>query len=91
MINSGPAIFDVASGENKILDLVGIKNRLENEENLYINVLISQYDKNEGIFLISYVKVNTEDSSEGGVLAISEEGELLTNLQLPFIPAYFIE
>ncbi len=90
-INSGPAIFDVASEENRVLDLIGIKNRLENEENIVINELLSQYDEDEGIFLISYVQVNTEDILQGGVLAISEEGELLTNLQLPFIPAYFIQ
>ena len=91
VINSGPAIFDIGSGETRILDLVGIKNRLENEEDLYINELLSQYDEDEGIFLISYVKVNTEDTLEGGVLAISQDGELLTNLQVPFIPAYFIK
>ncbi len=88
---SGPAIFNIDTGENSILDVAGIKNRLENEEGISTYIIAAQYDEEEGVFLVSYGKSNTTQTLAGGVLAISKNGELLTNAEVPFIPVYFIK
>lgn len=91
LIDSGPAVFDINTGENNILDVAGIKNRLENEEGISTYIIASTYDEKEEVFLVSYGKFNTTETLEGGVLAISKEGEVLTNAEVPFIPVYFID
>ncbi|WP_281541905.1 hypothetical protein [Maribacter aestuarii] len=88
---NGPAVFNIDTGENFILDVAGIKNRLENEQGISIYIIASQYDETADVFLVSYGKFNTTQTLEGGVLAISKNGELLANAEVPFIPVYFIK
>ena len=84
-------IFNNDTGENFILDVAGIKNRLENEQGISTYIIASQYDETADVFLVSYGKFNTTQTLEGGVLAISKNGELLANAEVPFIPVYFIK
>ena len=88
---SGPAVFDIASGENNIVDLASIVNRLETNEEISTYQIASEYDESEGVFLVSYGKFNTTQKLEGGVMVITEKGELITNVEVPFIPAYFVK
>jgi hypothetical protein len=90
-INKGPAIYDLGTDENLVLDMDGILKQLSSETGLSINILTSVYVKDTDAFLFGYGKVTNDDRLEGGVLAISSEGKLLKQLSLPFVPTYFLK
>jgi hypothetical protein len=91
LIAKGPAVFDIASGDNTVVDLLSIVNKLETDEEILTRLIASQYDADEGVFLVSYSKLNTTQKLEGGIMVISENGLLLNNVEVPFTPIYLVK
>lgn len=91
LIAKGPAVFDIASGDNTVVDLLSIVNKLETDEEILTRLISCQYDADEGVFLVSYSKLNTTQNLEGGIMVISENGLLLNNVEVPFAPIYLVK
>lgn len=88
---TGPAILDLNTNSNTVLDLVSLFAQVESELGSPI-VLVSQgYSKFQNVFFVGYGVLNNGDNVEGGVLIISESGELLKNIAIPFAPTYFVK
>lgn len=90
-ISKGPAILDIDSGENKVLDLLYNINEIEAATGNSIYIVWQQYDVTEKLFLVSYGTFNDSNILEGGVMILSNQGILLKNIVLPFIPSYFVK
>lgn len=88
LYDEGPAIFDVATQENAILDLVGIAQGIESELGASIGITSQVYDADADVFLVGYAVLG--DNTVGGILQISTEGELIANISVPFFPNYFV-
>ncbi|WP_222982852.1 hypothetical protein [Flagellimonas meishanensis] len=84
----GPAIYDLDTQEITLLDIGGLVNQAEAEVGKAIQIISLIYDPTQSIFLIGYGTL--EDEVEGGVLVVSETGDLLKQFSLPFFPTYFV-
>jgi hypothetical protein len=85
----GPAVYDFIKKENRVIDMVGIIQELERESGQIITLTAYHYLPEGRVFLLGYTKDFNSGLFQGGILVISEEGELLHNLQASFIPIYF--
>ncbi|MFX0555925.1 hypothetical protein ACOCEA_03965 [Maribacter sp. CXY002] len=88
IIDKGPAIFNINTSENKVLDFIGIIDEVEQELDVSVNIITEYYDPGKNVFLASYQKF---DELYGGVLIINEDGKLLKNIELDFVPIYFVK
>lgn len=87
--SAGPAIFDIVTQENTIIDLPGIADNIEEELGASILITSQRFSKAEAVFLISYA-VNSEEI-KGGVLEISSAGNLVNNVTFPFLPTNILK
>lgn len=85
----GPAIYDFENQENTILDMFTIVQEVQNELQAPIILTSFGYQEDGHTFLVGYTKENST-LFEGGILVISEQGQLLENIPVPFVPLYFI-
>ncbi len=86
-----PAIFDFIRDENIILDLFGIVQQLEQELGKNISFTSYRYLPSGRVFLFGYTVDFNGGTFNGGIMVISEQGELLENIETPFVPIYFIK
>ncbi|MEM8999087.1 MAG: hypothetical protein AAGB24_02400 [Bacteroidota bacterium] len=88
----GPAIYDVATGQHQQVDLIGIVEQVQQDLNPdSIEITAQGYSVSQSIFLVGYtVRSALQNSVSGGVLTLSKTGELLSNVEVPFAPTYFI-
>ncbi len=84
----GPAVFDLVSNDNSILDMAGIVGGVQDALGRSIVLGEMRYFKREGVFAVGYYIDRPEAILEGGVLLIGEQGELLKRIDLPFNPTY---
>jgi hypothetical protein len=84
-----PASFDFSTNTETLVDMEGIVNQIErNGKNIQ---LISQgIDEKSSSYLVGYANLNDSSKLDGGMLIISFEGELIKNVELPFVPTYFL-
>lgn len=87
----GPAVLDVITGENKLLDLLGVINQIEATQEIATYVVWQQYDAVQDVFFVSYGIYNDSNTLSGGLLVLSSNGALLNNIVLPFVPTYFVK
>ena len=86
---SGPAIFDLITQENSIIDLAVVADEVEMELGAPISITTQVFDETQNTFLIGYGVI--EDSvPRGGVLQISLEGDLIANVPMAFFPSYIV-
>lgn len=85
---AGPASFDTTTQENSLVDLFGIADEVEQDLGQSIGLTVQVYDPIQNVFLLGYEILN--QSATGGVLQISVEGELVSNIATTFVPTYFI-
>lgn len=90
LVPFGPAIYDFILEENRLIDMVGIVQELEQESGEPITLTSYGYLAEGRSFLLGYTRDFNAGLFQGGVLVISETGELLENIQTPFIPIYFV-
>ena len=91
LIPFGPAIYDFILKENRIIDMVGIVQELEQESGEPITLTAYGYLAEGKTFMLGYTRDFNSGLFQGGVLVISETGEVLENIQTPFIPIYFVK
>lgn len=84
----GPAVFDLISGENRVLQMAEIVGDVQEALGRSIVLGELRYFPAEGVFAIGYYIDRPEPILEGGILLISEEGELLKRIDLPFSPSF---
>lgn len=90
-IESGPALLDLNSGDNTILDIVGLINKVNEDEEISIRPLFGQYLSDINLFAISYALQNQVGDEIGGFLLVSLEGNLVVQRNLEFLPTYFVD
>lgn len=90
-IERGPAIYDLATSTNSIIDLPNLISEVEIANDISINIFSQQYNAKERFFLVSYSEFTNDSQLRGGAMVISDEGKLLENVELNFVPVYFIE
>ncbi len=86
--SSGPASFDLTTQENTIIDLFSIAAEVEQELSESIGLTVQIYDPSQNVFLVGYEVL--DQSARGGVLQISNEGTLISNVATTFVPTYII-
>ncbi len=86
----GPAVYDFEKDENRILDMIAIVQEVQEELQAPIILTAFGYHKEGNTFLVGYTK---EGSTlfEGGILVISDQGKLLDNIPVPFVPIYIVQ
>lgn len=84
---SGPAIFDLTTQENRIIDFFAIADEVEMQIGASITITTQVFDESQNTFLIGY-NVVENDQPRGGILQISVEGDLIANVPLAFFPSY---
>lgn len=87
----GPAVLDIATGDNLLLDLKGMMDGIEAAQDISTYVVWQQYDPEQEVFLISYGVFNDGPVLFGGMLALAPDGRLIDTLELPFVPTYFVK
>jgi hypothetical protein len=87
----GPAIFDIATGNNTILNVLGIINDLNEQNGFSIQPVIGQYVSAQNLFAISYVLQNETETALGGFILVDLDGNVVAQKSLNFIPTYFVE
>jgi len=85
---SGPASFDLGTQENSLVDFFAIAEGVEEELGQAIGLTIQIYDPNQNVFLVGYEVL--DQSARGGVLQISPNGTLISNITTAFVPVYFV-
>ncbi|WP_339652938.1 hypothetical protein [uncultured Maribacter sp.] len=90
-IENGPAFLDLNSGDNTILDIVGLINKVNNDEGILIRPLFGQYLSDINLFAISYALQNAVGEEIGGFLLVSLDGNLVVKRNLKFLPTHFVE
>ncbi len=87
----GPAVYEFNSKQNRILDMLSIVMQVEQEMQINIDLTAFGYDLSSSSFLMGYANSSDSNILEGGVLIISDQGALLDNIELNFVPTYFIK
>ncbi len=87
----GPAFYDFEDNTENIIDLVGIVADFQEEFKKGIKPISLGYDSISGSFLVGYGNTDNIAELTGGVLVISEKGELKGHVELPFVPTYFVK
>tara|TARA_R110000744_G_C19292548_1_gene554841 strand:+ start:163 stop:1293 length:1131 start_codon:yes stop_codon:yes gene_type:complete len=90
-IENGPAVLDLTSGDNTILDIVGLMNKVNDDEGIIIRPLFGQYLSGINLFAISYALQNAVGEEIGGFLLVSIDGNLVTQRNLEFLPTHFVD
>ncbi|MEN1783683.1 MAG: hypothetical protein AAGF77_00965 [Bacteroidota bacterium] len=84
-----PAILDINTQENTVLDLVTVIASLEQELGQAIVINLEVYEPKEAIFLFGYRVLGS--NNQGGVVQLDTSGNLIAHIPLPFIPSYFLK
>jgi hypothetical protein len=90
-IENGPAFLDLTSGDNRILDIVGLINKVNDDEGIIIRPLFGQYFSDINLFPISYALQNVIGEEIGGFLLVSLDDNLAVQRNLTFFPTYFVD
>lgn len=90
-VTFSPAVYDFSTDQNKIVDMAGIVRQLENESGITIGLTVFDYVPQNRSFLVGYTRDFNNGRFQGGIMVISEDGELLRNIETPFVPIYFIK
>ncbi len=89
-LTSGPAVFDLQQGEDRIIDMLGIVERNEEEIGNSIVLTDIHYLESPALFAVGYAVQGPPDSWDGGLLFIRPDGEQIGRLELPFVPTYVV-
>ena len=87
---STPATYNFDTRESTITDIISIIQQVEAEIGGEITLTAFGLDVRSKTFLMGYALNSNPVSFEGGVIFISEKGDLIDVQELPFVPTYFI-
>ena len=86
----GPASFDLNTNIETLVDMERIVNEVENQNGNSIQLISQGIDEKSESYLVGYANLNNSNMLNGGMLIVSFEGELIKNIELPFVPTYFL-
>ncbi|TDQ32690.1 hypothetical protein [Zeaxanthinibacter enoshimensis] len=86
-----PAIYDFTGGGNTILDMPSIENAVSAELMQDLRLTFVNYLPGSKMFAVGYYEDRQEPEVRGGILLISEAGELLERITFPFAPSFIME
>lgn len=86
----GPASFDFNTNVETLVDMERIVNEVEGDKGKGIQLISQGIDEKSGSYLVGYANLNESNRLDGGMLIVSFEGELIKNIELPFVPTYFL-
>ncbi len=89
-VNFGPAIYDIDRNEEERIDMRSILEQAEAVAQKQFILTVQGYSKVEKQFYVGYISDDGQ-LNDGGVLVISEGGELIENVSVPFAPIYFLK
>lgn len=87
----GPGVFDFDSNMNTAIDIFSIIENVETTLGFEIDLTTQGYSSKSNIFLVGYAAATVDNSVAGGILIISNEGELLNTIELPFVPTFVLQ
>ena len=87
-LTSGPAIYDLDSGDNVVFPLDNIVDEVEQQVEQSIGITTQVYDKVNNVFLVGFGALDA--TNRGGVFQLSEAGELIEVFEFPFTPTYLV-
>lgn len=87
----GPAIFDLLSSENRVVDMASIVGEVQ--ETLKRSIVLGEWKffETEEVFVVGYYIDRPEPVLEGGLLLINVKGELVQRVDLPFSPTFIVD
>ena len=90
-IERGPAVLNLSTSENTVLDMLGLINSINDEKGQLIRPFFGTYLTDKNMFAISYILQESIGSEIGGFMLISSNGSLEFQKNLNFIPTYFVD
>lgn len=89
-VRFGPASFDFSTDSEILLDMERIVNEVEENNGNGIQLISHGIDETTKHYLVGYKNVTSLNNIDGGMMVISYDGELIENVELPFVPTYFL-
>lgn len=89
-VQFGPASFDLNTNLETVVDMIRIVNEIENNNGKSVRLISQGIDEESGVYLLGYANLNNSNTIDGGMIIVSFEGELIKNIELPFVPSYFL-
>lgn len=90
-VPQAPAVYDFSSATNNTTNIVNLIQLAQDEIGKNIFVSSFGFDANTRIFLVGYGILTDNSTLDGGILIVTEEGELIDIIELSFVPIYFVE
>lgn len=87
----GPAFFDFGTNTGSEIDILGVVQQVEADTGSNVDLTAIRYYNDAGVFLVGYADTDFQNGLNGGVLVISNTGQLQARIPLPFVPTYFVE
>ncbi|NAS10870.1 hypothetical protein [Poritiphilus flavus] len=84
----GPGIYDFANGAESGIDMITISQQVSSGLGTIVN--ITDFDFQNGFFLVSYSNLSPIGDPEGGVLIISEDSVVMEHIRLDFSPTLLV-
>ena len=85
-----PSVFDLNMDVETLFDMEGIVRRVEEASNKSIQLVSQGIDQKSRSYLVGYSNLGNADIFDGGMLVVSFDGELIRDIELPFVPTYFL-
>ena len=68
-----------------------IVRKIEEDSGNGIQLISQGIDQKSGSYLVGYANITDTNMLDGGMLIVSFEGDLIKNIELPFVPTYFLD
>lgn len=89
-LTRGPAVYDLSLQEDRVIDMLGIAQEIEEEIGTSIVITDINFLESAGLFAVGYAEATPADSWNGGLIFIRPTGEKVYRIELPFVPTYVI-
>ena len=90
-VATAPAFFDFNTSENQIVDIVSIRDEVIAQQGKTISLTAFGFDRLSRTYMMGFGLSAADESFDGGVIVINENGDLIDVIELPFVPTYFIK
>ncbi|MEL7268500.1 MAG: hypothetical protein AAGL34_02950 [Bacteroidota bacterium] len=89
ILPEGPAVYDLQTGEHRLIDLSRILGQVETEIGQNVQVTTQRFDEVSRVFFVGFASTSL-NSISGGVVQIAEDGNRFEIFEFPFFPTYFV-
>jgi len=88
---TGPAVFNIGAQQNSVLALGQVIDSIETNSTKDLAITTQRYSFDDAAFYVGYLNLAAESTIEGGVFVLSNDGELLKNIEVDFVPTYILK